>query len=525
MYLVYSEEMRQLDSMATEMGIPALVLMENAGRALADWTEKLLDKKGRVTVLAGPGQNGGDGFVAARHLALRGHQVRVAFFGRKERLPREAALNYQLLQNSCVTVLNAEEMPLEDVLAASGDCDVIIDALLGTGASGNPRPPLDAVIRWANSQGKPIVACDLPSGLCADTGFPHEPTIRANMTVTMGFAKVGLFSYPGRDFAGRVIVEPLGMPASLLQRAFSARLITLEDAGAAMPRRKPDHHKGLSGHVTVIAGSLGMAGAAHLAARGAIRAGAGTVTLICPGKVYPVCASMMPEVMVVPYGDGAVFEPSADGLAMIEQYIERSSCIAVGPGFARGTGQTQFLKELLGLLGDVPCVLDADGLYALKEAGGLPYLSEVGGKFVLTPHPKELGRLTGRDPSDISRDRPGYARKAAAIGDCVVCLKGAGTCVANSSGQVFINSSGDPAMATAGAGDVLTGVIAALVAQGLMPFDAAWLGVFWHGLAGEIARRKLGSSGLLAGEIADCLPEARGLIEEVSGPDQGRRNG
>ncbi|HHW18780.1 MAG TPA: NAD(P)H-hydrate dehydratase [Firmicutes bacterium] len=513
MFLVSAAEMREIDQKAQAMGIPALILMENAGRALAFHTERLLGKKGKVAILAGPGQNGGDGFSAARHLSSRGHRVRVGFFGKREKLPKEASQNLEMLREFPVEILECDPGDPEKVLSALEDTDIIVDALLGTGSSGNPRPPLDVAIRWANSKNVPKVACDLPSGLSADTGWVYEPCIRADVTVTMGFPKIGLYSYPGRMFCGEIVVEGLGLPPALSGREFHARAVTLDDARAFLPRRNPDHHKGQSGHVTVVAGSLGMAGAAVLSAKAALRAGAGTVTLLCPGRIYEICASMVPEVMVLPCGDGPVFGPEEDILQRAVENIERSSAVVVGPGFGRGNSQAAFLKEILPSLSKVPCVMDADALFALKQLGGLSYLAGYEGNFILTPHPGELSRLLDISVSDLGKDRPGYARRASLESKSVVCLKGAGTCVADPSGHLFINTSGDPAMATAGSGDVLTGVIAALAAQGLTVRDSAWLGVFWHGLSGEKARLKKGSYGILAGDIIECLPESRKTME------------
>jgi len=556
MLVVTTSQMRQIDKRAQEMGIPALILMENAGRSLAWHCDRLLRRQGKgpgatIAVLCGPGQNGGDGFCASRHLSAAGYRVKVAFFGKRDLLPYEASENLKMLsayhvpiislddvsamapesgKPSCEKILswldgmNAPVVPEgPDALERTSDVegglnrepqalDLIVDALLGTGTKGSPRPPLDMAIRWANSKGVPIVACDIPSGLSGDTGFPYQPCIKADLTVTMGFPKIGLYTYPGRMYCGDIVVEPLGLPPSLTQDDSGSKVVFLEDASPLMPTRRPDHHKGQSGHVTVIAGSLGMTGAAVLSAKAALRAGAGTVTLLVPRDIHQVSASMVPEVMVVPCVDGPVFSPELEAIDTLRSHLKRSHAVALGPGFGRGHLQAGFLKEIMPFLSKLPCVIDADALFGLKELGGLSYLKGLEGNFILTPHPGELARLIDVSIEEIGKDRPGFARKAALEGRSIVCLKGAGTIVANPSGHVVINTSGDPAMATAGAGDVLTGTIAGLLAQGLEPFDSAWRGVFWHGLSGEIAREKRGSDGILAGEIADCLPEARQRI-------------
>lgn len=522
MYLASVELSRKLDKEAADLGLPVLLLMENAGRALADGADRFLRRQRegqdhpqegcRILVLAGQGQNGGDGFVAARHLASRGYPVRVLFFGKEDALPREAAANYRLLSSSSVEVRDVA-VDVGSSLRESSEWQpgLIIDALLGTGAKGSPRPPMDRAIAWANSAGVPIVSCDLPSGLDADTGWPYPPTVRANLTVAMGLPKVGHYSYPGRAFCGEILVDSLGIPGTLLGTS-DVRAVFAEDVIKVFPAREPDHHKGLSGHVTVIAGSVGMAGAGVLSATACLRAGAGTVTLLCPGGAYQVCASMVPEVMVVPIGTGPVFEPEDSSLNTVAGFLRRSHSAVIGPGMGRGAAQEAFLAKTLGLGIDIPLVIDADALYALKSLGGLTYLGSIEGNSILTPHPGELSHLLGVDTADIAKDRIGSAKRAASSAKAVVCLKGAGTCVANATGEEFINTSGDPAMATAGSGDVLTGVIAALVAQGLSPIEASWAGVFWHGLAGERARAKMGSHGVLAGDISGCLPEVRGFF-------------
>ena len=526
MYLVTGAQMRESDRKATEMGISALVLMESAGRALAaeaggflkSAPSKRTASAPLALVLAGPGQNGGDGFCAARHLSSMGYPVFVLFFGEEGRLPAEARANYEALRGYPVDVRQCAGSGPVDCAGFVGEAGVVIDCLLGTGQSGGPRPPIDAVVRLVNDlhrRGIPVVACDVPTGLDSDTGRLYEPHVSADVTVTMGLPKIGLYSYPGRAHAGRIVVDALGLPPGLLEVPRSAKAIFMEDAGAVMPRREADHHKGLSGHVTVIAGSMGMAGAAVLASKAALRAGAGTVTLLCPGDVYEVCASVAPEVMVLPCVPGPYMVSTPETLETVAGFSRRSSCVAVGPGLGRGDGQDRFMADLIPLMvaAGAPCLIDADGLYSLSRLGGLSYLAGHEGKFILTPHPGELSGLAGVSTREIGMDRPGFAVRAALDSKSVVCLKGAGTCVANTSGDLRINTSGDPAMATAGAGDVLSGVIAALVSQGLSPFDASWLGVFWHGIAGEFARCRLGSAGLLAGDLCDSLPEARHAIE------------
>lgn len=526
MYLVTSAEMREIDRDAVAMGVPALSLMENAGKALALEAVALL-KTSRssaaarthdVLVLAGPGQNGGDGFCAARHLSSMGHSVLVLFFGDEAKMPVEARVNLEALQGYPVEVMTCGAGISSTEIALLGHPGVVIDALLGTGQKGDPRPPIDAAVRLANDLhrcGVPLVACDMPTGLDSDTGRLYEPHVSADATVTMGFAKIGLYSYPGRAHAGRIVVEPLGLQPALSKVPSKAQAVFAEDARAVMPHRGPDHYKGLSGHVTVIAGSVGMAGAAVLSAKSALRAGAGTVTLLCPADIYQVCASMTPEIMVLPCGTGPSVSVNGGSMETIQSFLGRSSCVVVGPGLGRGDEQRAFLADLLPRVSaaQTPCLIDADGLNALSRLGALSYLAGYEGKFILTPHLGEMSGLTGVSVHEIGQGRPAFAVAAALQSKSVVCLKGAGTCVANRSGDLRVNTSGDPAMATGGSGDVLSGVIAALVSQGLSTFDASWLGVFWHGVAGEIARDRYGPAGVIAGDVCECLPEARRAID------------
>ncbi len=509
-YLVTAADMRKVDEQAERMGVPSLILMENAGSAVAKEADRLLERPSFVAVLAGPGKNGGDGLCAARHLSSLGHKVRVAFFHQGHALPRDVKANVDMLGAYPVKVDRVGQGFEADQYRG---VDLILDALLGTGLRGSPRFPMDEAVEWVNSSGTTVLSCDLPSGLCADSGHPFEPTVRADVTVTMGLPKVGLYSYPGRKYAGDIKVAPLPFPPSAIGGPFPCRLMTKGLARELMPVRQKDHHKGMSGHVLVIAGSLGMAGAAAMSARAALRAGAGTVTLLCPRSIYSVVAPMIPEVMVVPCGGAgsAGFDDSAVGVA--KELLHRSHAVVVGPGMGRGESQNRFLEGLLPSAGGKPCVLDADGLFSLGELGGLSYLKALGGKFILTPHTKELARLLGVSVQDIERDRPGYTRTTAKDGFSVACLKGAGTLVANQEGELVVNTTGDEAMATAGSGDVLTGVIAAAASQGLPAFEAACLGVFWHGLAGEIAAGRAGSYGMLASEIGECLPKARHTID------------
>lgn len=524
MILVTRDEMRAIDQAAQARGIPAQILMENAGRAVADAAVEMLSRTGKgprsrsgkgptVVVLCGPGQNGGDGLVAARHLSARGYDVAVALFAKKSSLPPEAGRCRLMLEAFEIPCFEMDTLTGDEILKKLPSPDLIIDALLGTGSSGNPRSPIREAIEWANSAGCPILACDIPSGLDADTGTPGTPAIRASLTVTMGFAKVGLVTYPGRKFAGELVVANLGFPPSAFPRSWTGRTPEMDEARELMPKRDPDHHKGLSGHVCVVAGSIGMVGAACLAASSSLRAGAGTVTLVVPGGAYTPAASMVKEVMVVPAGDGGTFDLSS--VPVVRRELERADAAVLGPGWGRGAHQTLFLQEILKDVAKLPSVIDADALAALKDLpGGLRTWKEEVKVSVLTPHPGEMARLMGVPTTQIQSSRVKWAQRAAEECRSVVALKGAGTVTAHPDGRYVVNTSGHPAMATAGAGDVLSGMVGALLAHGLEPFDAAWLGVYWHGLAGEVCAARVGQVGVLSGDIVRAIPRARRIIVE-----------
>ncbi|HHY34339.1 MAG TPA: NAD(P)H-hydrate dehydratase [Firmicutes bacterium] len=524
MILVTRDEMRAVDEAAQAKGIPAQILMENAGRAVADAAVQMLSRAGKgpksrpakgptVVVLCGPGQNGGDGLAAARHLSARGYDVVVAIFGKRSSLPPEAGHCRLMLDPFEVPCFETDTLTAGQVLENLPSPDLIIDALLGTGSSGDPRSPIREAIEWANSAGCPILACDIPSGLDADTGTPGTPAIRASLTVAMGFAKVGLVTYPGRKFTGELVVANLGFPPSAFPPSWTGKTPEMDEARELMPKRDPDHHKGLSGHVCVVAGSVGMVGAACLAASSSLRAGAGTVTLVVPGGAYVPAASMVKEVMVVPAGDGPTFNVSS--VAVVRRELERADAAVLGPGWGRGPDQTLFLQEILKNVAKLPCVVDADALAALKDlTGSLRRWKEEVKLSVLTPHPGEMARLLDVSTIEIQSSRVKWALQAAAECGAVVALKGAGTVTAHPQGKYVVNTSGHPAMATAGAGDVLSGMVGALLAQGLEPFDATWLGVYWHGLAGEVCAARVGRVGVLSGDIVRAIPRARRIIVE-----------
>lgn len=458
-------------------GTPGKVLMDRAGLAVARRAATL---SRRVLLLAGKGNNGGDAIVAARHLAAMGCEPTLALFCRHADLTGDPLAHFQELGN--VPVL---ELPNLDQLATLR-AEVIVDGLLGTGLTGDVRDPVASVIRFVNEQPAKVIAIDLPSGLDSDTGEVHGVCVRADVTVTMGLPKIGLLRPSATDWVGAIEVADIGFPSEFAAEIPSeVELLTATDVRALLPRRRRSTHKGDYGHLLVIAGSEGYTGAPVLCAHAAARSGVGLVTLAVPREVYPiVAANCPPEVMPRPM----------DRLGSLADF----DAVALGPGLGQAP-ETQ--RAVLNWMSSCPrpMVVDADGLNAL--ARNLSLLNTLNVPLVLTPHPGEMSRLAGKSIREIQADRWEAARGFARGYGIVLALKGAGTVVTDKSGRLWINSTGNPGMAKGGVGDALTGVIGALLAQGLPALDAARAGVFVHGRAGDIARDHCGERALLASDL------------------------
>ncbi len=558
MFVVTSEEMRRLDRLTIEdIGIPAMVLMENAGRALAqevlrvaaaqrgggsglgssgagDRSQGAADsahRRERWLVLAGKGNNGGDGFAAARHLMEAGLAVDVALAVPAAELEGEAAAQAAIAARFGVPCLDASASgaPLRWERYSG-----VIDALLGTGAAGPPREPYAALIRAANASGLPIVAADIPSGMDADTGAVHAPCIRALSTVALAFLKRGLVQYPGAEYAGLVAVAPIGIPTSLARtEKVPVRYVTAQTAAAALgidPHRPraADTHKGTYGHVLVAAGSASMMGAGLLSAGAALRGGSGLVTWALPASLTPLAVNRPPELMLAPLAEaplpshhltpdqtaaaadvpdsGSSAAPAGWAAippqALVELASSRSAML-IGPGLSRWPGDTAWLRRVWEET-RCPLVVDADALNMAAEAADFStWKAPEGRPTILTPHPGEMSRLLGIRTAQVQQDRIGAAIRYAKKHGVVLVLKGANTVTALPDGRAYVNSTGNPGMATGGAGDVLAGLIVSLLGQGLPAGEAAAIGVFLHGAAGDRAAqlRPGGLASLLAGDI------------------------
>lgn len=517
MRLVTAQEMREIDRRAIEeYAIPSLVLMENAGRSVADAVERLLGgvKGKKVVILCGKGNNGGDGFVAARHLLQRGAVLRVFLACAPEEVRGDAQVNltiWRRLEQECFQLTGSGSLQL--LKLALMQADAVVDALYGTGFRGKATGQAEKAIEAVNAVGKPVVAVDLPSGLEADTGQVHGPCIRATVTVTFGLPKIGLVLEPGAQYCGKLVVADISLPRALTDGEGPGRyLLTPELVSSWLAPRPATAHKGNFGHVLVVGGSRGMIGAACLAAQAALRAGAGLVTLAVPRGLQDVAASKLTEAMTVGLPETPEGTLSREAFSAVMELLPRKSVLALGPGLSQHPETVGLVRELVRSV-SCPLVLDADGLNAFAGMGSL--LAERMAPLIVTPHPGEMGRLTGKSVAEIEADRPGHAEQYAREWRAVVVLKGARTVVASPEGYLGINTTGNPGMATGGSGDVLTGVIAAMVAQGLEPFRAAAAAVYLHGRAGDLAAGETGEMGLVAGDILRFLPVACREIEEV----------
>ena len=510
MKVVSAAEMRELDRTAIEdYRIPGVILMENAGLQTVQIIRKLLPniENKAVCVFSGKGNNGGDGFVVARHLSNLKADVKVFLLAKKDEISGDAKTNMSILENMGQKIdLIDENYCFDDLHAFLSESDLIIDAVFGTGFRGIPGQPAAGVIELINSSGKPVVAVDIPSGLQADSGHVEGLCIKATCTVTFGLPKLGLVQEPGASYTGKLHVADISIPAFLYNSESLRRQLLTRDlvCGWFQPRQAASN-KGNYGRVLIVAGSRGMTGAACLAAMSAARAGAGLVTLAVPSGVQKLVASKLTEIMTVALPESPEQTIGSEALDEIAALMQSFDVIAIGPGITTHPETVSFVKRILPVL-KIPCVLDADGLNCL--AGYTEVFKLTSAPLVLTPHPGEMGRLTDKTTAQIQQQRLETTEKAAREWGAVLLLKGASTIVASPDSRVYINTTGNPGMATGGAGDVLTGIIAGLIAQGLNPFDAAGAGAYLHGLAGDLAVRQKGCRGLVAGDILDFLPDA-----------------
>ena len=509
MRVLNSSQMREADKRTIEdIGIRSLVLMENAGRqavaAMEAMYTDLLDR--RVGVLCGRGNNGGDGFVVARTLVQRGVDVAVFLLGGVADVRGDARANLEILGRLGVTVVEISDSQAWELhFSEVSDCTLIVDAIFGTGLNSPVSGLIESVIADVNASGIPVVAIDLPSGLSADSPKPIGPSIEATLTVTLAAPKLPLVLPPGETHAGDIVIADIGIPVEVIEAVEGPRvdLLTRTTMREIVSPRAPDSHKGDYGRVLIVAGSRGKSGAAHLAAVGALRSGAGLVTVATPASIQPVVAAMGAEYMTEALLDGE------DGLSLenVDRLMEMArDVVAIGPGLGPAHGTRDCIRQLVDRA-TAPLVIDADGLNAFSgQPDGLS--GRDGRDVIITPHPGEMARLVGMSTDEVQASRLEIARNFASAHHVYVVLKGHRTIIATPDEKVFINPTGNPGMATGGTGDVLTGMIAAWLAQLLDAEAACKIAVYLHGMAGDLAEADEGEVSMTAADLAAHIGDA-----------------
>ncbi len=510
MKIVTGTQMQALDGRTiTEARVPSLVLMERAGTGLADFIQHRLGAlRGKsITVVCGKGNNAGDGFVAARLLRQRHANVTVLLLSPAGELSRDAAATYRRWVRTGGTSATRSFRSREQAKPLLTASALIVDALLGTGLSTPVSGAYAEAIDLINASGQPVVAVDIPSGIHADSGAMLGHAVRATSTVTFGLPKCGLYLGAGIDHAGSVHIVDIGIPSAFVDEIDSRTLLITKDLVAnALPPRPASAHKGTFGHAGILAGSVGKSGAAALAATAALRTGAGLVTVAIPASVNDVLEAKLLEVMTMPLPDTKARTLARAGFDRILAFMQARTAIAIGPGLSTHPETVELVQALMKHL-DRPSVLDADALNALASRASL--LTACKTPPVLTPHPGEMARLEPEATSQsVNADRLGTAGRFARERGVFVVLKGARTVIARPDGLLAICPTGNSGMATAGTGDVLTGMIVGLLAQGVPSWEAACSAAYLHGAAGDLAARQLGSAGMIAGDLIEQIPYA-----------------
>lgn len=518
--VVTSREMREFDRIAIkEIGIPGLILMENAGRGIVDaiglkygcvCTKKFL-------IVCGKGNNGGDGFVVARHLYNMGAKVAVILLGSPKNLKGDAEINYKIIsriisQNKSDNYIVFDEYRGLKQLQTLENVDFIIDALFGTGFSGKLEKKFEEVIYWINSINIPKISIDVPSGVNADNGAVESVAVKSDLTVTMGLKKTGLLIGNSVNYINDLKVADISLPKFFYENFyFQTFEVESSDVAQSLPKRSKTVHKYNVGKVLVIAGSPGYTGAAALASNSALKTGAGAVVLATTESAYPILAKKLTEVMVHPLSSIGLGKVSDESYQKLKKFIEWADILIIGCGISLKAEAAELVYKILREA-DKPIVLDADALTIVSE--NISILKKRKSKnIILTPHIGEFARLTKLTSPEIELDKINIARSFSKEHRLTLVLKGAPTLTISSKGESFINSTGNPGMATAGSGDVLAGIIGGLWAQGMTEVEAAYSGVFIHGLAGDFAKEKLGERSVLALDIQKNIPVALKTFE------------
>jgi NAD(P)H-hydrate epimerase len=500
-----NDAMREADRCTIEdLGVPSLVLMENAAVGVVDAIRESFPDARRILVLCGPGNNGGDGFAAARHLHNGELDVQLCLLGDPERLSDDAAANRRLASafGVPVAIVDGDDLSLVESLLDDWPAELVVDAVLGTGTDRPLGGRLATLAELVNAAGLPVVAVDVPTGLNGSSAAIPGPCIEADLTVTFAALKTCHVLPPACTVCGEVAIVDIGIPPAALETGCTLRLTEAEDIALMLPQRSIDAHKGSFGHLLVVAGATGRGGAVAMAASSAVVVGSGLVTMAVPEPVVPVVDGACLEAMTHPVAaDSSGAFAGGDG---IEELLDRMTAVAIGPGMGTGAGSEKMLAALLHHWNG-PMLLDADAINLL--AGDPEKLSGRTVAPVLTPHPGELARLLGTTTDEVVVDRLGAAREAASRAEAVVVAKGYGTVIAEPGGQAWVNPTGDVGLASGGSGDILTGAIAGLLAQGIEPLRAALVGCWLHGRAGEIGG-ELFPSAVPASELPSFIADA-----------------
>lgn len=510
--VVTAKEMADMDRKTIEeVGVPGMVLMENAGREIVAVIKQLLgDVSGKkVVVLCGKGNNGGDGYVVARYLTTMGAHMQILLFGEHNEAKGDAGRNLQILETLGQSVYEITSWEHDTVLAGA---HLVVDALLGTGVEGPLKGRIGDAVAAINKADAPAVSIDLPTGMETDTGAVHGECVNATATVTMAFLKRGLLFSPAREHAGKVYVADIGIPRKVVdESSVKCYQLNADYIAKVLPGRAPNTFKNQCGQVLTVAGSVGLTGAAVLSSEATLRAGAGMAILGLPKSVNAIAEEKLTEVMTLPLPETDEQSISFEAKQQIAEKFAWANVVAMGPGLTTHADSVKLVKWILQHF-DKPIVMDADALNSMKDETDL--LRKTKAPLILTPHPGELSRLINKSSKEIVANPVDIARETARNLNVVLILKGAPTVIAAPDGAVFINSTGNPGLATAGVGDVLTGVVAGLAAQGLSPLDSALAGVYLHGRAGDIAAANMGRVGLIAGDVLKNLPFALKEFEQ-----------
>lgn len=523
MDVLTSEKMKMVDSDTIDRYYPGLELMERAGRQVADFILERFPAEGfKAAVFVGPGNNGGDALVVARYLADEGRACSMHYLKEPRKLTIDALKNYDRLKkrmadNRNLVEINSTRPDWDSIVRKDFlDATVIVDGLFGTGLSRELEGRARKVVELINASGLPVVSIDAPSGIHGDTGAVLGEAVRADHTVTMGYPKLGMLFYPGRSYVGELQVADLQFPDEVLQvHSLGIYLLDTREAARRFPQRPPDGHKYTCGTLTLVSGSRQYTGATLLAAEAALRSGCGMVYAAVPESVRPYVESQMREVITFPVpetGDGTIAESA---MPLVTEYLEKSDALAVGPGMGRNEETARFVQDLV-TQSTKPVVLDADGVNAF--AGHTERLKGAAAPLVLTPHSGELKTLLGRDIPQDPLGRVDITREAAKSMGAILVHKGAPTLIASAEGDVWVNFHGNSALASAGTGDVLTGLVGGTLAQGANALDGACVACYLHGRAGEFASELLGLRGVIAGDLCDFLGDPILELESLNSP-------